>query len=57
MSYTTPEQIDQALGTLSDHCVVPRNSGERDAVFHAFGTIARASRELREAIALETGAS
>lgn len=50
MSYVTPDGIDQALGMLADHCIVPRNPGEREAVFRAFQDIARSGQELREAI-------
>jgi hypothetical protein len=54
MSYVTPDEMNRALGTLAAHCIVPTHSGERDAVFHAFGALSRAGRELRDAIERET---
>ncbi|MFH8715165.1 hypothetical protein [Streptomyces zaomyceticus] len=53
MSYVMPEDIDKALGRLADHCVVPRDADERNAVLRSFETLARAGRELADAIELE----
>ncbi|MFD6250501.1 hypothetical protein [Streptomyces roseolus] len=53
MTYVTPDEINRALGRLADHCVVPCDSRERDAVLGAFGTLSRAGRELSDAIERE----